>query len=153
MSKESIQNAVESITSVWAVVDQILSAYTDSANLQLPMLMTTLCIKTGLDDKKKKELDPIVRFYIRQHPDWEIVRGAHGGITRVTDKKKKEEDKLAKFLAKTQVSAALEAKLTAKPTETNTIKTLNSAPISSVESFVDEEIENSNEDYDDDLMS
>jgi hypothetical protein len=111
MSQESMQNAVSKITSVWSLVDELLSSYNSNANLQFPTLMQMLAVKMNLEEKQVRELDPMVRFYVRNHPDWKVTRGAHGGIMRASESQKKEEERSAKLLVKNQLKAAIDAKI------------------------------------------
>jgi hypothetical protein len=72
--------------------------------------MGMLAVKLNWDEKQVRENDPIVRYYVRNHPDWYVTRGAHGGIMRTTEKQKKEAEKTAKTTVKEQMKAAIEAK-------------------------------------------
>ena len=69
-----------------------------------------IAVRMKWDEKQVRDADPFVRFHVRNHPEWHVTRGAHGGIMRKSDKDKKEALRLAKELAKKQMSDALEAK-------------------------------------------
>jgi hypothetical protein len=56
-----------------------------------------------------KEFDPIVRFYVKRHSYWTIVRGAHGGIVPRENYDKKSESKSSRNSIKNQLKAAIES--------------------------------------------
>ena len=113
-----IQNAMDRLMPVFKVVDEALTEWaasqTDDGCLQFPVLMAKIAAKVNWDDKKIRENDPFVRWYVRNHPDWYVTRGAGGGIMKAEDKQKKEQAKLAKITAKAEMKAALEAEVAAK---------------------------------------
>ena len=55
--------------------------------------------------------DPFVRSYVREHDDWYVTRGAHGGIMRRAEKDKKDAVAAQKKAAKEQAEAAVKAKV------------------------------------------
>jgi hypothetical protein len=65
-------------------------------------------------EKTARAKEPIIREYVRTHPDWHVTRGAHGGIMRASEKQKKEDTRLAKEKAKAEMILALEAELARK---------------------------------------
>jgi hypothetical protein len=111
----AIKDIVDDLQTVFAHVDECLTEWKGDGNLQFPVLIPMVALKANWDEKEVRYYDPIVRFYVRKHPDWHVTRGAHGGIMPATEKQKKDAAKLAKEEAKNQVKAALEAKLAAKP--------------------------------------
>lgn len=102
---------------LFRVTDEVLSEWTGDGNLQFPVLLGNIAVKMNWDEKQLRENDPFVRKYIRNHPDWYITRGAHGGIMRASEKQKKEALKAAKEAASKQMKDAIEAKaaLAAQP--------------------------------------
>lgn len=106
-----IKNSLDQLESVFTIADQVLSDWKGNGNLQFPILMGMLAVKLNWDEKQVRENDPIVRYYVRNHSDWYVTRGAHGGIMRTTEKQKKEAEKTAKSTAKEQMKAAIEAKV------------------------------------------
>ena len=112
MNEIKNQNAVDKAMDLWKFVDEALSEYTGTDNLQLPTLMEILMAKMGLDVKQFRKLDALVRFYISEdHPDWVSRRGAHGGVMRRADVQKKAQDILNKMLEKNKLKAVIEAKV------------------------------------------
>jgi hypothetical protein len=107
---ETITNNLEKLTAIFQATDQALSEWTGEGNLQFPVLLGMIAVRMKWDEKQVRDADPFVRFHVRNHPDWHVTRGAHGGIMRKSDKDKKEALQLAKQLAKKQMSDALEAK-------------------------------------------
>jgi hypothetical protein len=95
---------------LFRVTDEVLSEWTGDGNLQFPVLLGNIAVKMNWDEKQLRENDPFVRKYIRNHPDWYITRGAHGGIMRASEKQKKEAVKAAKEAASKQMKDAIEAK-------------------------------------------
>jgi len=114
----SIQTTLDELTTIFNTTDEVLSEWNQPTNLHFPVLMGMIAVKLNWDDKQLREADPIVRFYVRKHPDWYVTRGAHGGIMRVADKQKKEDARLAKSTIKEQLKAAIEAKVTQVPVPT-----------------------------------
>ena len=86
----------------------------DRGNLQFPKLMEKMILTQNWDDDQSREADPIIRYYVRKHPDWHVTRGAKGGIMPVAEKQNKEAVKLAKEAARVAVEAAIAAKEAAK---------------------------------------
>ena len=114
----SIQSFLDSQVSYLLVVEEILNEWKGDGCLQFPNLMSTLIIKMDWQDKEGEKTarakEPIIREYVRTHPDWHVTRGAHGGIMRASEKQKKEDARLAKEKAKAEVNAALEAEVARK---------------------------------------
>lgn len=108
-----IEIVLDNMVGIFEATDEILNNWGGDGNLQFPALFAMLAIKMGWGDKEIREADPIIRYYIRRHPEWHVTRGAHGGIMRISDKQKKEEAKSAKNSVKKQLQAALEAKVQA----------------------------------------
>jgi len=114
----SIQSFLDSQVSYLLVVEEILNEWSGEGCLQFPNLMSTLIIKMDWQDKEGEKTarakEPIIREYVRTHPDWHVTRGAHGGIMRASEKQKKEDTRLAKEKAKAEMILALEAELARK---------------------------------------
>lgn len=107
----TIKSVLDGLASVYEVTDEVLNGYTGTAKLQVPVLMQMLAIRLNWDASQVRRMDPLVRHYITNNPDWHISRGAHGGIERASDKQKKEAERLAKASLKAQIKAEIEAKL------------------------------------------
>jgi hypothetical protein len=110
MSSDTIKAVLDDLSEIFLVADSVLNEWTGEGNLQFPMLLGMMAVKLNWDDKRMREVDPLVRFYVRKHPDWYVTRGAHGGIMRATEKQKKDAAKLAKASIKEQLKAQIEAK-------------------------------------------
>jgi hypothetical protein len=109
---DTINNNLETLRALFQQVDQVLSEWSDvGKNLQFPVLLGMIAVRMKWDEKQVRDADPFVRYHVRNHPDWHVTRGAHGGIMRRSDKDKKESIRLAKELAKKQMADALEAKV------------------------------------------
>lgn len=106
----SIQAVVDDLTKIFQATNDALNEWQGEGNLQFPALVAVIAVKLNWDDKQLREADPIVRYYVRKHPDWYVTRGAHGGIMRISDKQKKEAAVKAKASVKDQMRAAIEAK-------------------------------------------
>lgn len=129
MSK-TVQDVLDRLSPLFQATDDVLAAWNGEGNLQFPTLLGMMAVKLNWDEKQVRENDPLVRYYVRNNPDWYVTRGAHGGIMRSTEKQKKEQAKLAKEAAKAQVLAAVEAKVAAATASNNT-STITDAPESS----------------------
>ena len=111
MSNKSVDNTLDKIKTVLEYVEEALSEWTGNGNLQFPVLIQMAAGKANWNEKELRLNDAIVRYHVRNHEDWHVTRGAHGGIMRTTEKQKKDAEKLAKETAKSQVKAALAAKM------------------------------------------
>ena len=115
MRNDVTQKILDELVQLFAITEEVLNEWTEEANLQFPVLLGKIALKLNLDEKQLREADPFVRKYVRNHPDWYVTRGAHGGIMKATEKQKKEAAKLAKELAKKQMAEAIEAKAADDP--------------------------------------
>lgn len=116
MNNDTIQKVLDELVPIFQAADTALNEWTGDGNLQFPVLLGMMAVKLNWDEKQVREADPLVRIYVRRHPDWFVTRGAHGGIMRSAEKQKKEAAKLAKDIAKKQMADAVEAKLAANAT-------------------------------------
>lgn len=108
---EVIQATLDRLAEIFTVTDEVLSDWTGETNLQFPVLLGMIAVKMNWDEKQVREADPLIRFYIRNNPDWYVTRGAHGGIMRSSDKQKKELAKANKDAIKKQMQAIIDAKV------------------------------------------
>ena len=114
-----IQSVTDQLVVVFKAADEILNDWQGEGNLQFPNLMGMLAVKMNWDEKQVRENDPVVRYYVRNNPEWHVTRGAHGGIMRSSDRQKKEQAKSAKEALKQQMKATIEAKVAANSTASN----------------------------------
>ena len=117
-NNDTIKTVLDNLTSVFSATNDVLNDWKSEGNLQFPDLIGMLAVKLNWDDKQMREADPLVRYYVRKHPDWYVTRGAHGGIMRVTEKQKKEAAKASKASVKDLLKAQIEAKITTAPVVT-----------------------------------
>lgn len=108
------QSFFDSKEPILQVVDEVLNEWSGEGCYQFPALLGQIKLKMNWTDQQLRANDPIIREYIRNHPDWYVTRGAHGGIMKSTEKQKKEELRLAKEKAKAELTAQLEAEVAAK---------------------------------------
>ena len=109
----TVQAVLDKLAPLFQTTDEVLTEWASGqseGNLQFPVLLGMMAVKLNWDEKQVRENDPLVRFYVRNNPEWYVTRGAHGGIMRATEKQKKESDKAAKEAARAQMKAAIEAK-------------------------------------------
>lgn len=112
MSK-TVQTVIDKLAPLFKTTDEILTEWSSGkseGNLQFPVLLGMIAVKMNWDEKQLRENDPLVRFYVRNNPEWYVTRGAHGGIMRATDKQNKEAVKAAKEAVKAQLQAVINAK-------------------------------------------
>lgn len=109
-----MSNAIQSVTDQLVVIfesaDEVLNSYQGEGNLQFPSLMGMIALKMNWNEKQTREADPIVRYYVRNNPEWHVTRGAHGGIMRAASRQKKVDEQATKAALKQQMKAAIEAK-------------------------------------------
>lgn len=109
-----IQSVTDQLVVIFTATEEVLNSYQGDGNMQFPTLMGMLAVKMSWDEKQVREADPIVRYYVRNNPEWYVTRGAHGGIMRASERNKKNQAKAAKDLLKQQMKANLESKLSGK---------------------------------------
>lgn len=107
----NIQNTIDLLLPIFTATEDALNGWSGEGNLQLPVLLGMVGIKLGWDEEKIRQNDPIIRMYVRNHSDWYVTRGAHGGIMKRSDRDKKEAIKVAKEAAKVQIKALVDAKV------------------------------------------
>jgi hypothetical protein len=118
--KATIKTALDELTAMFSVTNDVLNDWKGAGNLQFPALLGMMAIKLNWDDKQMREADPLVRYFVRKHPDWYVTRGAHGGIMKTTEKQKKETVKTNKASIKDQLKAQIEAKVASTVVVINT---------------------------------
>jgi hypothetical protein len=117
MSNPYIQAFLDSKISMLLVVEEILNDWKGDGCRQLPAMLGQIQVKMGWSDKQLRANDPIIREYIRTHTEWDVTRGAHGGIMRAADKQKKAGLIEAKRKAKEEINIALDAEVARKIAE------------------------------------
>jgi hypothetical protein len=117
-SNPNIQAFLEAQEPMLLVVEEALNEWSGEGCLQFPALMSSVMTKlgwTGEDGEKvARAKEPIIREFVRNHPDWHVTRGAHGGIMRASEKQKKEAAKAAKEKAKSELEAEIAKRNAAK---------------------------------------
>jgi len=108
---DTINDNLETLRALFQQTDQVLSEWVSESNLQVPVLLGMMAVRFNWNEKQVRENDPFVRFHVRNHPDWHVTRGAHGGIMRASEKQKKEAARVAKDIARKQVQDAVEAQV------------------------------------------
>lgn len=127
---------LDNLMSLFKSTDEVLNEWTGDGNLQFPVLLTMMAVKLNWNEKQIREADPLIRYYIRNSPDWYVTRGAHGGIMKASEKQKKEAVLAAKEAAKASMKAAIEAKALAAKTAV-----VQAVPVNVVESDESDESE------------
>jgi hypothetical protein len=108
---DTIDNNLETLRVLFEKVDQVLDDWKGKGNLQVPILLGMMAVRFNWNEKEVREYDPFVRFHIHNHSSWIVIRGAGGGIMRMSEKQKKESILMEKFLAKQQIASAIDAKI------------------------------------------
>lgn len=108
---DTIQENLVKAQSVWQLVKQVMSEYTGSENLREKTLLNKMAGVAGWDQKEMLNVEPLVQFYLRNNPDWTIVRGRSGGVVSKPEADKRAAVKEAKALAKKEMQEVLEARL------------------------------------------
>jgi hypothetical protein len=109
MSNTTVNLVLDRLSAVFSATEEILNDWSSETNLQFPTLLSMMAAKFNWNEKQLKEADPVIRYYIRNNPNWYITRGAHGGIMRSSDRQKKQDALLAKETLKKQMKAKIEA--------------------------------------------
>lgn len=110
---DTIQTITERLVEMFQATDQILNSWEGDGNLQFPNLMSMVALKMNWNEKQVKESDPLIRYYVRNNPEWHVTRGAHGGIMRAADRQKKQQVQAEKAALKLQMKAQIEGKQSA----------------------------------------
>jgi hypothetical protein len=113
---DNVTKATEKFESIAKATEEALNGWSGEGCLQFPTLLGLMAVKFNWDEQEVRKNDPLIRFFIREHDEWHVTRGAHGGIMRMSDKQKKEQARTAKSAAKEAARAAVEASTTASTT-------------------------------------
>lgn len=112
-----ITNLTNFCHSVFSATEVALNEWKSEDNLPFPTLVGMVSVKMNIDPNNLTDIDPIVRQYVRKHPDWKVSRGAKGGIQRLSVYDKKQAEKAAVEAAKKQIAAQIDAKVAAQSSE------------------------------------
>lgn len=124
----NIQRQIDKLIPIWNATDEVLNDWKGEGCLQFPTLVSMLAVKLNWDDEQMRKNDPFVRSYVRDHDDWHVTRGAHGGIMRRSEKDRKDAEAAQKKAAKEQVAAAAKAKAAQKLAEAAAALATSSSP-------------------------
>lgn len=95
---------------MFVCIENIFEAHKTENSIPLPELIEKVArqINDNSSDMAKfiKEIDPMIRRYIKYHPVFETTRGANGGARRRRSKKNIEQNK-----AKEEIMAAIDTAL------------------------------------------
>lgn len=108
---DAIDNNLQTIQRLWQQTEEVLSEWTGEGNLQVPVLLGMMAVRFNWNEKQVRDFDPMIRFHLRNHPDWYMTRGVKGGIQRASERQKKEAALQARALVKQQMQAVLDAKM------------------------------------------
>ena len=133
MSNNMITSILDDLTEVFNATDDALNDWKGDGNLQFPLLVQMMAVKMNWDEKQMREADPLIRYYVRKHPDWYVTRGAHGGIMKTADKLKKDSAKVAKASIKDQLKVQIDAKVAQSVTTTDSIDLADSEEVTESE--------------------
>jgi hypothetical protein len=115
---QTIDNNIETVRSIWTTTQQFLEEWfedkPEGIKLAIPVLIGMMAVQLGWDEAKSRQVDPFIRYHVRNHPDWYVTLGAGGGIMRASEKHKRDAAKTAKADIKKLMAEAIAAK-TAKP--------------------------------------
>lgn len=107
---DNVKKITEKFASIAQATETALNSWSEEGCLQFPTLLGMMAVQFNWDEQEIRRNDPLIRFVIREHDEWYVTRGAHGGIMRMSDKQKKEQSRTAKAAAKEAARAAVEAK-------------------------------------------
>lgn len=106
------------VTNICNVAIEVLSDWVFDKNLQFPALAEKVCFKLGItDDSGLKEVDSILRAFIKRHPDYVGKRGVGGGIALASAENQRRSLAAARLAAKNEAKEKVEAKLNADKKE------------------------------------
>jgi len=106
----NIEKSLEKLSGLFALVDEALLSWESKKNLQIPELLKMIAIRENWTEKQMREADPLIRYYVRNHPEFYVTRGAHGGIQHIKVKKEREEIEAIKAVLKDEMKTELEIK-------------------------------------------
>jgi len=106
----------EDLFVIYEKIDEALSEWDWSKNMQFPTLLANVAVKMGVNDisdekeakRQIRKLDNVIRYYIDEHPSWISKRGATGGVQPALAANKKAELKAATLLAKKALKEQIE---------------------------------------------
>lgn len=104
-----VEVIMKKLSVVFEAAEDELNAFDGNDRLQVPALVTKVALKLNWDEKQARELDPLVRFYVKNNSNWHVSRGAKGGIVRASVKEAADLAKASKEALKNQMKASLES--------------------------------------------
>lgn len=115
---EHVKKATDKAALIFQATNECLNLDWDrKENLQFPKLLTFIVARLKADPKTASEIDPFMRSYVRDNPDYYVSRGAKGGIMlrSVANARlaKKAEIEDAKADLKAQIDAKVKSKAAA----------------------------------------
>lgn len=108
----NVQNALTHIQPIFKAIEDALHDYHSEENYKIPDLVGAVALKLHWSEKDVRAHEAVIRYYVRNHHEWYVTRGAHGGVQRVSVRDAKETAKKNKIAAKADLRASIEAKLT-----------------------------------------
>lgn len=113
---DNVTKATEKFESIAKATEEALNNWSGEGCLQIPTLLGMMAVKFNWDEQEIRKNDPLIRFFIREHDDWHVTRGAGGGIMRMSDKQKKEQTRQTKVAAKEAARVAVESNTSTEAT-------------------------------------
>ena len=107
----NINEVLSKIGKIYEAADEIFYSWDGPGLLQVPNFMGMLAVKLDIEDKEIRNIDPLIRFYLKHHADFYIARGAKGGIDRRSNKTEKDNIKNQKDIIKKMVEEEFAIKL------------------------------------------
>lgn len=138
------------LSTIFSATEEALTQWQGEGNMQFPTLLGMLATKFAWTDKQVREIDPLIRYYVRNSDDWYVTRGAKGGIMRNSDKVKKQEALSAKEALKKQMKAKIEQTATMSESLGSSTTMSESSDSSNLEDSLVESESFDDEDFEDD---
>lgn len=104
---KNIQSFFNKLVDRLTVVEVVLSELRTDVCTQFAAVINDVAIRLNWSDKQVRANDPLIRSYVREHPEWTITKGAFGGVQHRSISQKKEQVKIAKEQAKAEIKTKL----------------------------------------------
>ncbi|MBP9743730.1 MAG: hypothetical protein KBD37_10295 [Burkholderiales bacterium] len=113
----TVKNVTEQCSNVFEATEVALTQWDFSSgkNLQFPDLTLTVASKLGITlESEMKEVDGLIRYYVRRHDAYKSKRGAGGGIALASMENSKIASLSARKAAKVAAAEAVAERLGAR---------------------------------------
>jgi len=111
---EQVKIATKNVESIFTATEEALEQDWDQVGkIQFPTLLGMVLVRLNETAERADEVDAYMRSFVRNHPKYNVARGAKGGVELMSSYEKRQAAKAAVEAAKAGVKTKIEAKVAA----------------------------------------